>query len=475
MIEENSNEVPFDIKNMQQLLIDKKLIGSPIPATIDKFTFQKYNLINPPSKSKRVLNSCTVRYFSQAYLFNEISQQFEEFDKNYKNIKKDKISNMSQDKKWIRYCLLLMSEGEQALYEVPENYLEGHYGKIVEDFINSKKKQKEKELKLIEIEKIKEQKAKEEEELKKKGEYKEKKEEGVIPSKTPPPQKDKPDKPKIIIDQSIVDNVPNNYKFDGKIYYRIYTEDVLIDKPPFPNKVKDLENYVKEFNSEIKRLLLKDGKKTDEKDKNLAKFELNLAESWCNEIISKVINMGKGKLKDEYESDKFKGKRKIIEEEMKKPLLNLMLIYSKKMDNNTQIVRQAINLVENVYYKKYKGQYDQSYLKITGRYIICLIKINDFSKAKKMIEEVKKNCSTLNIKETESLLKDWDKMLQEAERKKNSENISISKGKIKAASDDSKPNYDWQQGQNEDELNDALNKDAEQVKGNMELINSSDN
>ena len=48
----------------------------------------------------------------------------------------------------------------------------------------------------------------------------------------------------------------------------------------------------------------------------------------------------------------------------------------------------------------------------------------------------------------------------------------MSKGKIKAASDDSKPEYDWQQGQNEDELNAALNKDAEHVKKNMELINS---
>ena len=272
-----------------------------------------------------------------------------------------------------------------------------------------------------------------------------------------------------------MNKVPDNYKFDGKVYYRIYTEDVLIDKPPFPNKAKDLENYIKDFNAEIKRLLLKDGKKAEEKDKNSAKFELNIAESWCNEIINKIINMGKGKLRDEYESEKFKSKRKIIEEEMKKPILNLMYIYTKKMDSNNQIVRQAINLVENTYYKRFKGQYDQSYLKITGRYIMCLIKVNDFSKAKKMIEEVKNKCKNLKLKETDSLVKQWESLIQEAEKKKNSENIMISKGKIKAAADDSKPNYDWQQGQNEDELNDALNKDAEQVKSNMDLINSSDN
>ncbi len=468
MTEEKSPEVPFDIKNMQQLLLDKKLIGNPIPATIDKFTFQKYNLINPPSKSKRILNSCTVRYFSQSYLFNEITQTFEEFDKNYKNIKKDKISGMTQDKKWIRYCLLLMSEGEQALFEIGQNYLEGYYEKSVKDFIEYKKRQKEKELKDIEREKIREKREKEIEELKKKGEYVE----GVVPSKNPLPQRPKQE---IEIDKNIVNKVPDNYKFDGKVYYRIYTEDVLIDKPPFPNKAKDLENYIKDFNAEIKRLLLKDGKKAEEKDKNSAKFELNIAESWCNEIINKIINMGKGKLRDEYESEKFKSKRKIIEEEMKKPILNLMYIYTKKMDSNNQIVRQAINLVENTYYKRFKGQYDQSYLKITGRYIMCLIKVNDFSKAKKMIEEVKNKCKNLKLKETDSLVKQWESLIQEAEKKKNSENIMISKGKIKAAADDSKPNYDWQQGQNEDELNDALNKDAEQVKSNMDLINSSDN
>ena len=155
---------------------------------------------------------------------------------------------------------------------------------------------------------------------------------------------------------------------------------------------------------------------------------------------------------------------------MKKPLLNLMLIYSRKMENNAQIIRQAIYLVENIYYKRFKGQYDQSFLKITGRYIMCLIKTNDFSKAKKVIEELKNKCQ--NLKETQALLKDLEPKLEEAEKKKKNENILISKGKIKAAADDSKPDYDWQQGQNEEELNEALKKDAELVKANMDLINS---
>ena len=219
---------------------------------------------------------------------------------------------------------------------------------------------------------------------------------------------------------NIVNNVPNNYKFDGKIYYRIYVEDVFFEKPPFPNTARELNKYVKEFNVEIKRILSKVGKRKNDKDnKNLEVFLYNMAESWCNEIISKIINMGKGKLKNEFLSKKFEKERQSIENEMKKPILNLMYIYSKKMENNPEIIRQSIKLVEYTYYKRYKGQYDQSYLKITGRYIICLIKTNDFSKAKKIIEEVRKNCKEL--KEAEEQLKLWESLLQEAEQKKKNE------------------------------------------------------
>ncbi len=453
----DSNPQNFDIKDMMNLLIDKKTIGTPIIAQIDKFSFNKYNLVNPPSKSKRILNTCTVRYFCQAYFYDEKNQKFEIFDKNYKNIKKDRLSNMTQDKKWIRYCLLLMSEGEQTLFEINKDILEGDFfKKNVDEFFKRKKKEKEKELKEIEREKIKEKNLKEKEELKKKGEY----QEGVIPSKNPPPPKPKQE---LKIDMNIVNDVPNQYKFEKKIYYRIYAEDVYIEKPPFPNKAKDLDSYVKAFNAEIKRLLQKEEKK--EKGKR----EYNIAESWCNEVIQKVINMSKGKLREEYESEKFREKRKEVEEEMKKPILNLMYIYSKKMDGNTQIIRQAINLVENTYYQKFKGQYDESFLKITGRYVNCLIKVNDFSKARKVIGIIKDKCS--NLKDTKVLLEDLTKKLDEAEKKKNSENIAESRGKIKAASDDSKPNYDWQQGQNEEELNAALNNDVNQVKNNMDLIN----
>ena len=263
---------------------------------------------------------------------------------------------------------------------------------------------------------------------------------------------------------NIVNNVPNQYKLDGKIYYRIYIEDVFIEKPAFPNKAKELDNYVKIINAEIKRLLQKEEKKDKEKR------EYNLAESWCNEIISRIINMSKGKLKQEFESEKFKSKKKEIDNEMKKPILNLMYIYSKKMENNPQVIRQAINLVETVYYQKYRGQYDESFLKITGRYINCLIKVNDFSKAKKVIDIIKDKCAKL--KDTKALLKDLESKLENTEKKKNNENITVSKGKIKAGLDDSKPSYDWQQGQNEEELNEALNKDVNQIKYNMDLINS---
>ena len=457
--EQKGEKVPetLDIKDMANLLVDKTTIGTPLLAQIDKFGFNKYNLINPLSTAKRILNSSTVRYFCQSYFYDEKNKKFEIFDKNYKNIKKDKLSNMSQDKKWIRYCLLLMSEGEQTLFEIEKKYLEDYYKDHVQKFFERKKKDKEKELKEIEREKIREKIQKEKEELKKKGEL----EEDVISSKNPQPPKKKQE---LKIDMKIVEDVPNQYKLEEKVYYRIYVEDVYFEKPPFPSKAKDLDTYVKAFNAEIKRLLQKEEKKSKEKR------DYNIAENWCNEIITRVIHMGKGKIKDDYESINFKAKRKEVEEEMKKPILNLMYIYSKKMENNSKIIDQAIALVEKTYYQRFKGKYDESFLKITGRYVNCLMKKNDFSKAKKIIEIIKAKCSKL--KDTENLLKELVPKLEEAEKKKNSENITISKGQIKAGQDDTKPNYDWYQGQNEDELNDALDKDVNQVKGNMNLINS---
>ena len=466
MTESNSN-INFDLKDMQKILIDKSNIGTSNPVKNDNFVFQRYRLINPPQNAKRVLNNSTVRYFLQTYLYDEISQKFEQCEKNYKNIVRDKISDMKQQKKWIRYCLLLMQEEEQSIFEIDKDTLKEFYQNQVDALIKEKKRQKEKELKEIEKEKIREKNQKEIEELKKKGEY----QEGVIPSNNPLPPKPKQE---IVIDMDIVNNIPNKYKFDGKIYYRIYIEDVFIERPPFPDKAKDLTKYVKEFNQEIKRLLLKDAKKNTEKSKNnknnQASLTLNMAETWCNEIINKIFNMGKGKVKETYESSRFANDKKNIEKEMKKPLLNLMLIYSKKMGNNSQIIGQAINLVENTYYKRYKGQFDESFLKITGRYIMCLIKINDFSKAEKTIEIIKKNCSQLP--NYNSIITDLEPKLLEAKNKKNSENILVSKGKIKAGGNDSQMDYDWQQGLNEEELKETLKKDAELVKGNMELINS---
>ena len=466
MTESNSN-INSDLKDMQKILIDKSNIGTSNPVKNDNFVFQRYRLINPPQNAKRVLNNSTVRYFLQTYLYDEISQKFEQCEKNYKNIVRDKISDMKQQKKWIRYCLLLMQEEEQSIFEIDKDTLKEFYQNQVDALIKEKKRQKEKELKEIEKEKIREKNQKEIEELKKKGEY----QEGVIPSNNPLPPKPKQE---IVIDMDIVNNIPNKYKFDGKIYYRIYIEDVFIERPPFPDKAKDLTKYVKEFNQEIKRLLLKDAKKNTEKNKNnknnQASLTLNMAETWCNEIINKIFNMGKGKVKETYESSRFANDRKNIEKEMKKPLLNLMLIYSKKMGNNSQMIGQAINLVENTYYKRYKGQFDESFLKITGRYIMCLIKINDFSKAEKTIEIIKKNCSQLP--NYNSIITDLEPKLLEAKNKKNNENILVSKGKIKAGGNDSQMDYDWQQGLNEEELKETLKKDAELVKGNMELINS---
>ena len=134
----------FDVKDMYCLLEDKTTIGSPLIAPIDKFNFNKYNIVNPPLKSKRILNTCTVRYLCQAYVFDLNSQKFEILDKNYKNIKKDKLSSMTQDKKWVRYCLLLMSEGEQTIFEIDKSILGDFFKTQVDKFSKEKRKTKRK-------------------------------------------------------------------------------------------------------------------------------------------------------------------------------------------------------------------------------------------------------------------------------------------------------------------------------------------
>jgi len=97
MTESNSN-INSDLKDMQKILIDKSNIGTSNPVKNDNFVFQRYRLINPPQNAKRVLNNSTVRYFLQTYLYDEISQKFEQCEKNYKNIVRDKISDMKQQK-----------------------------------------------------------------------------------------------------------------------------------------------------------------------------------------------------------------------------------------------------------------------------------------------------------------------------------------------------------------------------------------
>ena len=139
MTESNSN-INSDLKDMQKILIDKSNIGTSNPVKNDNFVFQRYRLINPPQNAKRVLNNSTVRYFLQTYLYDEISQKFEQCEKNYKNIVRDKISDMKQQKKWIRYCLLLMQEEEQSIFEIDKDTLKEFYQNQVDALIKEKKR-----------------------------------------------------------------------------------------------------------------------------------------------------------------------------------------------------------------------------------------------------------------------------------------------------------------------------------------------
>lgn len=444
---EQKKEEPQIIQNINFLLEDKTPFKNFMQIEFEKTKFEKHTITNPTQKAKRILAGHTVRYYLQTYLYDEISKKFYLADRNYKNIIKDKLSSMKADKRFVRYCLLQMSEGEHTLFVFDKNTLNEIFEQKLKNFYEFKKKEKEKELKQIEREKI----LKEKEEQKKLNPNV-----GVTPSPNPLPP---PPKKEIIIDKKIVEEVPSNFKIEEKIYYRIFVEDVLIDRPGFPQKANELIRYVKTFNEEISRLL--------------QKKDFTNAETWCNEIKSRILNMGKGKVKNEYESQKFENKRKEIETLMKRPLLNLTYIYEYKSNENTDYIAKAIDLIENVYYKKYANQYDESYLKITGRLINFLIKVKDFSKAEKIFGILKENGK--NIPNYDRVVNELEPKIKNAKQANNFDSIKMSKGKINAAGQGAKPEYEWEKGSNEEELEKALKEDFERVKANMEFVNNNSN
>ena len=108
------------------------------------------------------------------------------------------------------------------------------------------------------------------------------------------------------------------------------------------------------------------------------------------------------------------------------------------------MARQAVRVAEFVFFNKFKGQYDDYFLKIREKYLFCLIQLNEFSKAKKTLDIVKNKWA--KVKDAQKILKDLENNLNETERKKKSENTVKSKDIIKAGFDEPKTNYDWQQG-----------------------------
>ena len=75
---DSTTQSTFDIKNMANLLVDKTRIDTSIQKPIDdKFIFNKFNLVNPPIKSKRILITFIVRYLCQSYFYDENSKTFE--------------------------------------------------------------------------------------------------------------------------------------------------------------------------------------------------------------------------------------------------------------------------------------------------------------------------------------------------------------------------------------------------------------
>lgn len=430
------------IREMNTLLDSKKdLINlSPTKVNIEGEKAIKYTICLSNKKENKILNTSTVKYYIQVYVFDTRSNKYEIIDKVFKNMRKDKINTMKSEKRILKSCLMLMQNREQALFEIDKKILGELYDNQKQKFIERKKKEKEKELKDAAKEKAIIEVREEKERRKKNGEKN-----FFVPKK------------EIIIDQTLVEEVPSQYQLEEKLYYRIYIEDVLLEKIPFPTNASSLEKIVEYYNTEIRKLL-EDG-------------EIIEAESWCNKIINLIFNMPSGKVKSDYESSRFSEKRRRIEKEMKRPLLNLSYIYEVKYNKTKeiQIIYEGIKLIENTYYPKYEKCYDESYLKITGRLIKFYIKLKNFDKVDELIEIVEKNCSHLA---NTALVVEELKNLESIERKTEL-NLSIrqTKAKIKAANDESQVDYYWEVGLDEKELKEVLEREVNSIKKTMNLIN----
>ena len=355
----NEEELKKTTKDMSLLLItkdqldySKKLTFNDEGIEIDKI------IIKTGSSGRKVLISDEVRYQIQKYLFNTKTNQFEIFNKDYKNPMKKKIQSMDINNSIVRKCLLQMTERQMTFFIIDKSK-EPVYNNIINEFKLDKERQfkkekreesKNKKFKEIHSEIIKEEKDKNKEEEK--------------------------------------FDFEKNYEFDNYIYYRILLIDVIHKLPTEPKKINQYKKYLKEMLEEI-RIFIK-------------KKDYNSAESWCNNSISKITSMKKEFKKDWNSNKNLKNKNECMEI-LKKILLNKTFCLSEKKTNDC--IDKGIE-TGKLYFDLFKNNLDDQYMKMTGRLVKFQMKKKEWDDAKNNIDII------LNYYKDNNNIPDWVKILE---------------------------------------------------------------
>lgn len=235
--------------------------------------------------------------------------------------------------------------------------------------------------------------------------------------------------------------------YENILYYRVGIDIILNPHPKEPTKVSEFIGFTNKFYEEIKYLIIKEN--------------YSDAESWCNAIISKVFTMKKSLKKDFDEPKNAKIKKEVMKI-MKKIVLNKAFCIDKKPgDMKTSRFERGVKCVENDYYKNYPNEKnDESYMKITGRLCNFYIKMRQFENAEKAINDIKKNCKSLEncanvVNDLEATLKKERGTQKKSVKKKMEEFLKDPKMNVNILPND---NFEWDTSIQRHELGEYFSK-----------------
>lgn len=422
---QNSNST---FENFNILLTKKSLIDFT-----QKTIFQIDNnkqiekiFINKSQSTRKIDLNSNILLQRQIYLFNKKTEEFVLCNKqNYQNKSKKKIANMTSEEAILRKLLLEMFENQQNLFivskEIAPNDFRDNFKSVFDDFERRTIKEK-----------------KEEERLKNKDNK------DALKSFTEYNKEDP------VLKNEIKTLFESKFDFEDNLYFRIIIHDVIPQKPNPPNEIKKFIQYVNNMNEEIKKFI--------------EKQNFTEAETWCNACISAIFSMKKD-LKKIFNDKKNASIKKKIYEKMKKVFLNKTYVVEKKNTNNKiKDYNDNIKLITGEYYKIYPNEFDQDYLKITGRLCNYYMNIKNWEEAKKCIDEINKNCK--GLENYENLVKDLTEKLNRIQTKvtgKTKQRYEEFFRKNKYTLGFNLGEDDWERSVNQDELNIFLEKESEKI------------